>query len=47
MEFKPSEVAAAVAISVLAETKIVDIEEAISVLVQQVEKVYLLVVQEP
>ncbi|PON70504.1 Cyclin [Trema orientale] len=37
LEFKPSEVAAAVAISVLAETKTVDIEKAISVLIQHVE----------
>lgn len=41
LEFRPSEIAAAVAISVAAETKTVDIEKAISVLIQHVEKVYL------
>lgn len=38
LEFRPSEIAAAVAISVAAETKTVDTEKAISVLIQHVEK---------
>ncbi|KAF4362498.1 hypothetical protein CsatB_007681 [Cannabis sativa] len=38
LEFKPSEVAAAVVISVLAETQTVDTEVAVSVLIQHVEK---------
>ncbi|KAM6542985.1 hypothetical protein CsatB_007432 [Cannabis sativa] len=39
LEVKPSEVAAAVAIFVLAETKTVDTEVAVFVLIQLVEKV--------
>lgn len=39
LEFKPSEVAAAVAISLAGETKTVDTEKAISVLTQYVKKV--------
>lgn len=46
LEFKPSEVAAAVAISVTGETKTVDNEKAISALTQHVKKVKL-VVQNP
>ncbi|XP_020206373.1 cyclin-D4-1 [Cajanus cajan] len=38
LEFKPSEVAAAVAIYVMGETQTVDTEKAISVLIQHVEK---------
>ncbi|KAK9270203.1 hypothetical protein L1049_025779 [Liquidambar formosana] len=38
LEFRPSEVAAAVAISVAAETQTVDIEEAISFIIQHVKK---------
>ncbi|KAL5558536.1 hypothetical protein UlMin_034747 [Ulmus minor] len=38
LEFKPSEIAAAVAISVEGETKTVDTDKAISVLIQHVEK---------
>lgn len=39
LEFRPSEVAAAVAISVAGEAKTVDTEKALSLLVQHVEKV--------
>lgn len=39
MEFKPSEVAAAVAIYVTGETKTVDTKKAISLLTQYVNKV--------
>ena len=46
LEFKPSEIAAAVAISVAVETKTVDTEKAISVLTYHVQKVKL-VVQNP
>ncbi|XWS21430.1 hypothetical protein CRYUN_Cryun30bG0054200 [Craigia yunnanensis] len=38
LEFKPSEIAAAVAISVAVETRTVDTEKAISVLIQHVQK---------
>lgn len=41
LEFRPSEVAAAVAIAVVGETKTVDAEQAISVLTQHVKKVKL------
>lgn len=40
LEFRPSEVAAAVAISVAREGKTVDTEKAISLLLQHVEKVF-------
>lgn len=44
LEFKPSEIAAAVAISVTGETKtVVDTEKAISLLTQHVKKVKLVV----
>lgn len=39
LEFRPSEVAAAVAISVAGEAKTVDIEKALSLLIQNVQKV--------
>ena len=39
LEFKPSEIAAAVAISVAVENKTVDTEKAISALAQHVQKV--------
>lgn len=42
MEFRPSEIAAAVAIYVVGETQTVNTEKAISVLIQHVEKVKLL-----
>ncbi|KAL3592267.1 hypothetical protein D5086_010907 [Populus alba] len=38
MEFRPSEIAAAVSIAVVGETKTVDVEQAISVLAQPVQK---------
>lgn len=41
LEFRPSEIAAAVAISVLEETRIVDTEKATSLLIQLVPKVNL------
>jgi len=41
LEFRPSEIAAAVAIAVVGETKTVDAEQAISVLAQPVQKVKL------
>lgn len=40
MEFRPSEVAAAVAIAVAGETQTVDIETATSLLIEHVKKVY-------
>lgn len=44
LEFKPSEIAGAVAISVTGETKtVVDTEKAISLLTQHVKKVKLVV----
>ena len=39
LEFRPSEVAAAAAVSVAGETQTVDIENSISFLTQHVEKV--------
>ena len=39
MEFRPSEIAAAVSIAVVGESKTVDVEQAISVLAQPVQKV--------
>lgn len=41
LEYRPSEIAAAVAISIAGETQTVDIEKAISVLIEPVEKVKL------
>jgi len=43
LEFKPSEIAAAVAMYVMGETQTVDTGKAISVLIQHVEKVRMLV----
>ena len=47
MDFRPSEIAAAVAIAVVRKIKTVDVEQAISMLFQHVQKVILgdLVVQ--
>lgn len=42
LEFRPSEIAAAVAISVAGENQTVDIEKAISVIIHHVEKVKLI-----
>lgn len=39
LEFRPSEIAAAVAISIAGETQTVDIEKAISVVIEPIEKV--------
>lgn len=44
LEFRPSEIAAAVAISVVGETQTVHTEKAISVLIQNVDKVKTMVV---
>ena len=41
LEFRPSEIAAAVAIAVVGETKTVDAEQAISALTQPIQKVKL------
>jgi len=43
LEFKPSEIAAAVAMNVMGETQTVDTGKAISVLIQHVEKVTMVV----
>jgi len=43
LEFKPSEIAAAVAMNVMGEAQTVDTGEAISVLIQHVEKVRMVV----
>lgn len=47
LQFRPSEVAAAVAISVAGESETVDTETSISLLIEHVEKVKWVVVQEP
>lgn len=47
LEFRPSEVAAAAAISVAGESETVDTETSISLLIGHVEKVKWVVVQEP